>query len=131
MASYFNKTRGIVTVSLRNGESAVIGPKKTFTPTPEQDRSASLLSRVRKGLLIELKSKPLKPSKPSKPAPEPEKEPVVEPPPFADEPEDGPEGEPSMRWTKGQLTDHAELLGLDVSSSWTKVEILEAIEEAG
>jgi len=122
MASYFNKTRGPVTVSLRTGESALVGPKKVLTVTPEQDRSASLLSRVRKGLLIPLKDKA------PKAAPEPAPEPAPAPEPV---PAEEPAEVPSMEWTKSRLTEHAESQGLEVPSSWTKVEILEAITEAG
>lgn len=123
MASYFNKTRGPITVSLRTGEPVVIGPKQTLHVTPEQDRSASLLSRVKKGLLVQIKSAqpstipataaPTKPVSASKLPDEPALE------------------VPSKDWTKSRLTEHAELLGLEVPSSWTKVEILKAIEEAG
>lgn len=123
MASYFNKTRGLVNVSLRTGESAVVGPKKTLHVTPEQDRSASLLSRVRKGMLIPLKSKESK----IVPDPAPELVPAPVPsPPLPDESEEV----PSMRWTKNRLIEYAGLLDLDVPSSSTKVEILKAIEEA-
>ena len=125
MASYFNKTRGPLTVSLRTGEPSIVGPKKTLTVTPEQDRSASILSRVRKGLLIPLKEKAPKPAPAPVPEPAPEPAPAAEPPPM------GESEVPSMDWTKSRLTDHAESLGLEVPSSWTKVEILEAIEEAG
>lgn len=122
MASYFNKTRGPITVSLRTGEPAVVGPKQVLHVTPEQDRSASLLSRVKKGLLVEIKDKPPKPTPAT--APEPKPVPASKPPA-----ESKPEA-PSKEWTKSRLTEHAELLGLEVPSSWTKVEILEAIEEA-
>lgn len=122
MASYFNKTRGLVTVSLRTGESAAVGPKKTLVVTPAQDRSASILSRVRKGLLIPLKDRTPKSVLDS----EPEPTPVPEPAPAEKLVE-----VPSFEWTKSKLLDHTVAMGLDVPSSWTKVEILEAIEEAG
>lgn len=123
MARYFNKTRGPLTVSLRTGEPALVGPKKYLVVTPEQDRSPSILSRVRKGLLVPVKEKAPKPvpagaTKADAPTPEP--------PPIEEV-----EEVPSKGWTKGRLTEHAESMGLEVPSSWTKVEILEAIEEAG
>lgn len=121
MAGYFNKTRGLVTVSLKDGASAVVGPKKTMIVPPEQDGSASLHAMVRRGLLIRLKEKPPKPV----PATEPELTPAPEP-PVPEEPE-----VPSLKWSKPQLMEHAEATGLEVPSGWTKVEILEAIEEAG
>lgn len=129
MAGYFNKTRGPVTVSLKNGESAIVGPKKTMIVTPEQDGSASLHAMVRRGLLIRLKEKPPKPV--PAPAPEPISAPATAPESLPSaEPMEVPSEEPSMEWTKGRLTVHAEFMGLEVPSSWTKVEILEAIEEA-
>jgi len=110
MASYFNKTRGPVTVSLKNGESSIVGPKKVMVVSPEQDGSASLHAMVRRGLLIKLK--------------EPTLPQIQEVSPVEDALE-----LPSMQWTKSHLIEHAESLDLDVSSSWTKVEILQAIEE--
>jgi hypothetical protein len=127
MARYFNKTRGPVNVSLRDGSPLFIGRKATVDIEPEQDGSASLHAAVRRGLLTRLKEKA--------PRPEPEKQvPVVAPPPPPPtEPEEAPEedGEaPSMNWKKSDLVEHAESLGLEVPASWTKVEILEAIEGA-
>jgi len=119
MASYFNKTRGLVTVSLKDGASSVVGPKQTMIVSPEQDGSASLHAMVRRGLLIRLKEKPPKVVLAPEPAPAPK--PLV-----SEEPE-----VPSLKWSKPQLMDHSEAMGLEVPSSWTKVEILEAIEEAG
>lgn len=37
-------------------------------------------------------------------------------------------GSPSMTWTKNELIEHAEKLGVAYQSSWTKQEILDAIE---
>jgi hypothetical protein len=71
MASYFNKTRGPITVSLRTGEPAIVGPKQTLCVTPEQDRSASLLSRVKKGLLVLVPDAPAKPKPAVAPPPTP------------------------------------------------------------
>ena len=129
MASYFNRTRGPVNVSLRDGSPLLVGPKATVNIDSRQDGSASLHAAVRRGLLIRLKEKVSRPVSP------PEKQVPIEsaspPPP---EPDDVPEDEaetPSMEWRKSELAEHAEALGLEVPSSWTKVEILEAIEGAG
>lgn len=125
MASYFNKTRGIVTVSLRTGEPAMVGPKKVLVVTPEQDRSPSLLSRVRKGLLARM---PDKPAPASTGAASQTQEQIEAP--FA--PEVPPEEEaPSLKWTKRRLAEYAEDQGLELLAGCTKVEILEAIEGAG
>ena len=117
MPKYYNRTRGPLPVTLRTGESAMVPPKSELVVTPEQDRSASILSRVRKKLLVPLKDEP---------TPQPEPEPVPEP-----EPTPEPVEVPSMDWTKAQLTEHAEAMGLEVPSTWTKVEILNAIEGEG
>lgn len=123
MARYFNRTRGLVNVTLRTGAPAVVAPKDYLTVTPEEDRSASILSRVKKKLLVSVEDEPT-----TDPAPEPE--PVTSP--IASEPEPvEPVEVPSMDWTKAQLIEAAEAAGLEVPSSWTKVEILGAIEEAG
>jgi len=121
MARYFNRTRGPVTVSLRNGESAIVAPKQVLTVTPEQDRSASILSRVRKNLLVRLPDKPAAVPAPTPAVPEvqvpvkPQSQPV-------------PVESPTMEWKKARLVEYAQAKGLEISSSWTKVEILEAIE---
>ena len=127
MASYFNKTRGPVNVSLRDGTPQFVGPKATVDIAPEDDGSASLHAAVRRGLLIRLKEKA------PRPAPAPEKQVPAEPPPPPPEPEAEPDDDaeaPSMDWKKSELAEHAESLGLEVPASWTKVEILEAIEGA-
>lgn len=135
MASYFNKTRGVITLSLRTGESAVVPPKATIHLTEEQDRSASILSRVRKGFLILLKEKkaPVLFVEPS-----PSTSPKILSSPVAksdSESDDECNGEstankPSMKWTKDQLIDHAMMMGIDVHGK-NKSEILAAIEEEG
>jgi len=121
MAGYFNKTRGLVTVSLRNGESAIVGPKQTMIVSPEQDGSASLHAMVRRGLLVRLKT-PSTPVAKTAPKPVPSSVPTT--------PVESVKA-PSLEWKKSTLVEHAEALGLEVPASWTKVEILEAIEEAG
>lgn len=126
MANYFNRTRGPVTVSLRNGDSACIGPKHTLSVTPEQDGSASLHAMVRRKLIVRLKEKTPKPV----PAPAPKPVPTPAPVPAAS-PEDDQSEVPSQEWTRAKLKGRAESVGLEVPSSWTKVEILEAIEGAG
>jgi hypothetical protein len=145
MARYFNKTRVPITVSLRDGSSAIVTGKGVLEPTPEQDRSPSILSRVKKGLLIKLPDAPapkpaappappapkIKPAPAPAPAPIPGPAPEPEPEPDDDTEETDDEGDaPSMRWTKSKLIEHAEELGLEVSSGDTKAEILDAIEEA-
>lgn len=140
MARYFNRTRGPVAVALKTGESTIVKPKGTLIVTPEQDGSASLHAKVRKGILVRLEEKPA----PAPPVVTPQEEaPPVDEEELAEEPEgetaseddefedDDHEDVPSMRWTKAQLIDCANSLDLDVSSNSTKVEILQAIEEAG
>lgn len=136
---YFNRTRGPVAVMLKTGESTIVRPKGTLVVTPEQDGSASLHAKVRKKIFVRLEDKPV-----AAPVPVPPSEevpPVVEE-ELAEEPEeegseddefedDDLEGVPSMQWTKAQLIEYANSLDLDVSSNSTKVEILQAIEEAG
>lgn len=120
MAGYFNKTRGPITVSLKTGESAMVPPKEVLTVTSGQDGSASLHAMVRRGLLVRLKT-----SSQAEPTPAPT---VVTPEPLIPE---VPRESPSKQWTKTRLIEHATSKGLAVDSGWTKVEILEAIEEAG
>lgn len=132
MARYFNKTRSPVNVSLKDGSPLFIGRKAVVDIEPGQDGSASLHAAVRRGLLIRLKvevprqldEEPVLVGTSSPSTPELELEP---------ESELGSSGEwttPSMGWKKSDLTEYAESLGLEVLSSWTKVEILEAIEAA-
>lgn len=130
MAGYFNRTRGPITVSLKNGDSAIVGPKATLKVTPEQDGSASLHAMVRRKLLVRLKE-PV--TKPVVPEPDPVPVPPTSPPSFsAEESQESEDWEepPSLKWTKAQLSEYATDTGLEVPSSWTKVEIIEAIEAA-
>lgn len=46
------------------------------------------------------------------------------PPPAVD---DAPEGEPSDAWTRQQLVDHAENLGIEIPAKATKAQILELL----
>jgi hypothetical protein len=125
MAGYFNKTRGPIAVTLKTGESASIGPKKTLVVTAAQDGSSQLHAMVRRGYLVRLPDA-------SPPAPAPVSAPAE---PEAPEVEEGgaeeEEESPSMRWTKAELLEYAESVDLEVEAGWTKAEILEAIEEAG
>lgn len=117
MARYYNKTTGLITVTLKDGAAAVVPPKQ-FLPVPrEQDGSSSLRKAVSKGFLLRMED--------PKPAPAP-----VEAPPPA-EPVSAPEEEdpPSMDWRKDELVAYAEGRSLDVSGM-TKAQILEAIEGA-
>jgi len=137
MARYFNRTRGPVAVALKTGESTIVRPKGTLIVSSEQDGSASLHAKVRKGILVRLEEKPA----PAPPVVVPHEEvpPEVDEELDATEPEEVPEDDefeddgieevPSMHWTKARLIDYALSLDLDVSSSSTKVEILRAIEE--
>jgi hypothetical protein len=130
MARYYNRTRGLVNVTLRTGESAVVAGKQYLTVTPDQDRSASILSRVAKKLLVPVEDAPSAPEPAPEPEPEPEPECTCGPGDGCDICGGQPEA-PSMQWTKTRLLAHADDLGLEVPSSCTKVEILGAIEDAG
>lgn len=131
MVGYFNKTRSVITVSLKNGESAVIAPKKMLTVTSEQDGSASLHAMVRRKLLarvtLQSVSIPVKSESVSTPTPSV----PVEPPPVEPLTPEKQEETPNKQWTKAKLRAYAESMGLDVPFGWTKVEILEAIEGVG
>ena len=54
MASYYNKTSAPITVSLKNGDSAMIPPRKKLSVTVDQDGSPSLHAMVRRGFLVKL-----------------------------------------------------------------------------
>lgn len=116
MSTYYNKTRAPVTVSLKNGESAMVPPRKTLRVSRDQDGSGSLHACLRKGLLVRLR----------------DADPVVEAAPVeAAAPEAAPPVDaPSLSWTKAELIDFAENSKIEVASGWTKAEILEAIEGA-
>lgn len=134
MTRYFNRTRGPATVSLKTGESALVAPKAILEVTPAQDGSASIHAMVRRNILVKLKD----------PVPKVEKEPKVvkpEPPKEIEEVEEVEVQEvevteeasakkevPSLQWTKTKMIAHAESLGVELPSSWTKVDILKAIK---
>ena len=112
MATYYNKTRAPVTVSLRDGSSTMVPPRQKLVLTAAQDGSGQIHACVRKGLLVKLRE----------PAPAVGEE-------AAEEAADGVEA-PSMSWKKDELIDHAEEVGIEVASGMTKAEILGAIEGA-
>jgi hypothetical protein len=128
MGSYFNPTRGLINVTLRTGEPAVVVPKGTLKVTPERDRSPSILSRVRKGLLVKLVDPPEKTvveadsveRKPAGKAPVREEAAKVEKPTEL----------PTMKWTKPRLLAYAVENDVEVSSAMTKLDILNAIKAA-
>jgi len=51
MSDYYNNTRGPVSITLRGGGSASIGPKTWCFVAPEDEGTASLADAVRKGFL--------------------------------------------------------------------------------
>lgn len=126
MVSYFNPTQGIVNVTLRTGESAIVLPKKTIEVTPQQDRSPSILSRVSKGLLRRL---------PNKPEPVVRQENTSE---ASDVVSSGSEpatvvmleeSSPTIKWRKDRLVAFALALGVPVKDDMTKADILLRINE--
>lgn len=129
MAGYFNKTRGPITVSLKTGEPAMVPPKGTLNVTEAQDGSASLHAMVRRGLLVRLKTPSQADTNTTQPVAPSEPVTLSAPPALAASPE--PPELPSKQWSKVRLIEHAAAMGLEIETSWTKVEILEAIEEAG
>lgn len=52
MARYFNKSRGLITVSGRNGMPHPVGPKQWIEFAVGEDTSSSMLLAVRRGILI-------------------------------------------------------------------------------
>lgn len=131
MPRYFNKTPGLVNVTLKDGSAAVVPSKQYLEVSADQDGSSSLRTRVAKGLLIRMEDPP----KPDV-DPGPEEAPVSESPEeevdeaeesveeAAEEAEDG----PTMRWRKGDLVEYAEKRGIDVEGM-DKSEILAALQE--
>jgi len=127
MTRYFNRTRGPATVSLKTGESALVAPKAILEVTPAQDGSASIHAMVRRNILVKLKEPVLKESKVVEPEP-PE---VIEEVQEEAEETNVKKEVPSLQWTKIKMIAHAESLGLELPSSYTKIDILQAIKEAG
>jgi len=122
MARYYNKTSGLITVTLKDGSATVVPSKQWLPVAPEQDGSSDLQRKVAKGFLVrreDPQSAPVLNISPATPAP-------------ALVPDSGPEEVedlPSMDWRKGDLVAYAEGTGLSVSGM-TKAEILEALEGA-
>lgn len=52
MARFFNKTRGYITVSKRDGTPMPVGPKRWVEVDPSDESSVSLMAAVRRGDLI-------------------------------------------------------------------------------
>ncbi len=52
MARFFNKTRGYITISLRDGTPMPVGPKRWVDIDPSNESSVSLMAAVRRGDLI-------------------------------------------------------------------------------
>lgn len=52
MARFFNKTRGYITVSKRDGTPMPVGPKRWVDVDPSDESSVSLMAAVRRGDLI-------------------------------------------------------------------------------
>ena len=89
MASYYNKTKGPVAVSLRRGNSVVVGPKRWAVISPEDEGHESLQRAVIKGFLVRSAAEAVAPVvEASVPAPTiPEAAPVdVKPAPDSQEP---------------------------------------------
>ena len=128
MARYYNTTRGVVTVSLRTGESAAVAPKQELVVTVAQDKSASLTAMVRKGYLVLRPERVVVVSTPVPPVVPPVQVAVAVPVEDADPTQIE---APSLKWTKAQLLAYAERFGLTFESNQlTKAEILDMIEAA-
>ena len=125
MARYYNKTSGLLTVTLKNGSAAVVPSKQWLPVESKLDGSSDLQKKVRKGLLVRREDPE------STPAPAPTPAPAADTAPASDfdtgsEVEEDP---PDRDWRKTDLMAYAEDKGLDVSGM-TKAQILEVIEGA-
>jgi len=84
MGKYYNKTRGPLSATLRDGSVMVFKPKAWVTVADSLASSSSMVGHVRRGLLVRSPIPDLVPEaqKPEpKPKPEPAPEPVPEPEP--------------------------------------------------
>jgi hypothetical protein len=111
MPRYYNKTRSVLTLSLRDGSSVALPPRSYFTPEVSQIRSSDLARKVSKGYLVEV------------PTPQelvPEVVPVVEPTPVEVV---SANPAPDSSWRKADLVTLAETRGFAVEGL-TKREIL-------
>jgi len=125
MGKYFNPKRGPVTVSLRTGESAIVGPKKVLRVSPEQDGSAMLHAMVRRKLLIRLPDDVVAENVVGEvvKSVEPQISKSVDSTELKEE-------LPSMKWSKKRLKEYAECKGLEILPGSVKLEILRVIESA-
>lgn len=55
MGDYYNATRGPLSVTLNDGSSISLSPKKWVAISPEQENSSSIVKLVSKGFLVRSK----------------------------------------------------------------------------